>query len=194
MQIPMHLRLTLGAAVLLVALVLSHQILAAAPPENAQVVQQIEAEFAAARTPLDRFYALGPAAKLRAAAGDMASAQAMATELLALTPNFTANWNYGNAIHDAHVVAGRVAVQRGDLAAARTHLAAAGATPGSPQLNSFGPNMTLARDLLARGERDAVLRYFDACAKFWDAPLAMPIWRAQVRLGMTPWFGANLLY
>lgn len=35
------------------------------------------------------------------------------------------------------------------------HLASAGATRGSPQLNSFGPDFTLAADLLVRGSADA---------------------------------------
>ena len=161
---------------------------------KARLEQEAEVRLAKAATPEDRFYALGPVAKHRADKGDVASAQAMATELLGMAPQFKDNWNYGNAIHDGNVVLGRVALRRGDVAAARAHLAAAGQTPGSPQLNSFGPNMTLARDLAERGEREAVLRYFDACAKFWNTTWELTLWRAQLRIGMTPWFGTNLRY
>ena len=48
-----------------------------------------------------------------------------------------------------------------------TFLRASGATPGSPQLNSFGPNMSLASDLLQQGETEAVLAYFELCRVFW---------------------------
>jgi len=33
--------------------------------------------------------------------------------------------------------------------------------------NSFGPNVSLAKDLLEKGERDTVVEYFEACKKFW---------------------------
>ncbi len=49
----------------------------------------------------------------------------------------------------------------------KKYLIAAGKSPGSPQMDSFGPNMTLAKDLLEKGERDAVLEYFMRCRKFW---------------------------
>ena len=45
---------------------------------------------------------------------------------------------------------------------------AAGATPGSPQLDSFGPNMTLAKELLEKGQPDVVLHYFALCKNFWE--------------------------
>jgi hypothetical protein len=69
----------------------------------------------------------------------------------------------------------------------------AGATPGSPQLNSFGPNMALAKELLDKGEREAVLEYFTLCSKFWDRD-ELKEWMALVKDGVTPKFGANLVY
>lgn len=61
-----------------------------------------------------------------------------------LAPQFRTNWNYGNAIHDGHMVLGRVALRRGDIEAAKRELLEAGKTPESPQLNSLGPNRSLA--------------------------------------------------
>jgi hypothetical protein len=49
------------------------------------------------------------------------------------------------------MVLGQVALRRGDAKKAASFLLAAGKTWGSPQLNSFGPNMPLANDLLAAG-------------------------------------------
>jgi hypothetical protein len=190
----MPLRAALFAGLSLVALGFVIKTEQASAQLEARLEQEAELQLTQASTPEDRFYALGRVAKHRTNKGDVASAPALATELLALAPQFKDNWNYGNAMHDGQVVLGRVALRRGDLAAARAHLAAAGQTPGSPQLDTFGPNMTLARDLAERGEREAVLRYFDACARFWNPPWELTLWRAQLRIGMTPWFGSNLRY
>lgn len=64
----------------------------------------------------------------------------------------TAGWNSGNRIHHGNLILGRIALTQGDVAEAKTRLLAAGKTPGSPQLNSFGPNMMLAKELLELGE------------------------------------------
>ena len=78
-------------------------------------------------------------------------AEAITRQMLASTP--TTNWNYGNVVYDAHSVLGRIALRHGDRETARKELRAAGRTPGSPQLNSFGPQFTLARELLQHGEQ-----------------------------------------
>jgi hypothetical protein len=68
-----------------------------------------------------------------------------ATSVLAEAPDFETTFAFGNGIHSGHIVLGRVALATGDLAAACDHLAAAGATRGSPQLNSFGPDFRFSR-------------------------------------------------
>jgi hypothetical protein len=45
---------------------------------------------------------------------------------------------------------------------------AAGATPGSPQLDSFGPNLTLAKELFEKSQPDVILHYFALCKNFWE--------------------------
>ena len=57
--------------------------------------------------------------------------------------------------------------------------------------------MSLARDLLAVGERESVLAYFEQCRVFWgkgDHGLELSAWAADVRAGRSPRFGANLIY
>ena len=62
-------------------------------------------------------------------------------------------------------------------------------------MDSFGPNMSLAKGLLDKGERDVVLQYFDLCRKFWALGQSkLDEWTADVKSGTTPNFGANLLY
>lgn len=98
--------------------------------------------------------------------GNTVAASRFAQEMLIKNTDRT-TWNYGNEIHVGNQILGLAALQEGDTEAAKAHLLVAGQTPGSPQLNSFGPTMTLAQALLSRGERDAVLEYLDAVACFW---------------------------
>lgn len=128
--------------------------------------------------------------------GKLDKAQRLAQELLDIAQHFSTDWNYGNAIHHGHRLLGEVALRRGDVATARAELLASGGTPGSPQLNSFGPNMTVAKGLLEAGERDVVLQYLDLCGAFWkyDIQGSLPAWAAEVREGRIPDFRANLLY
>ncbi|HVN17324.1 MAG TPA: hypothetical protein VMU05_01080, partial [Dongiaceae bacterium] len=104
-------------------------------------------------------------------------------------------WNYGNAIFYGNVVLGHVALQRGDLEQAGHYLLAAADTPGSPQLDSFGPNMVLAKELLDNGQSDVVLQYFALCKNFWKRDRGrLDEWSATVREGKVPDFRANLDY
>lgn len=114
---------------------------------------------------------------------------------MALLPEYKGRGNYGGAMHDANLVLGRIAVREGRIEAAKSYLIAAGESPGSPSLDSFGPNMTLAKDLLEKGERDAVLEYFQLCRAFWKmGGKKLDQWNKEVMRGKIPDFGANLLY
>jgi hypothetical protein len=87
-------------------------------------------------------------------------------ELLLLLPKYKGTRKDGDAIQDANLVLGRIAVREGNIEAAKNYLIAAGKSPGSPVMDSFGPNMTLAKDLLEKGKRDTVLEYFMLCREF----------------------------
>jgi tetratricopeptide (TPR) repeat protein len=142
-----------------------------------------------------RFYELGALATSAFEAGETATAQKYASELLISAPKFKNDWNYGNALYEGNVVLGRLALERGDIAGAKEHLLAAGQTPGSPQLDSFGPNMTLAKELLEKGEREVVLTYLQSCVSFWKmGGDKLQAWIATIRGGGTPDFGTNLHY
>jgi len=58
------------------------------------------------------------------------------------------------------VILGRLALREGRIEDAKHHLIEAGRSPGSPQMDSFGPNVSLAKDLLERGEKEIVIEYF----------------------------------
>ena len=70
-------------------------------------------------------------------------------------------WNQGNRTHWGHLTLGRIAFAEGNIEEAKHRLIAAAMIQGSPQLNSFGPDMTLAEELLEAGEKDVVLKYFE---------------------------------
>lgn len=92
-------------------------------------------------------------------AGDDKSAERDANALLELKDPA--------AIFNGHTILGRIAADRGDLEAAKKHLLDSARMEGSPVLASFGPKMTLAQDLLDRGERDVVVEFLELCRAFW---------------------------
>lgn len=144
-----------------------------------------------------RLAALPRAAKAEFDVGRFADAEAHAKEALRLAGDHTLPrmGPVGNAVHDGHVVLGRLALRAGDKTAARDHLLLAGGTTGSATLASFGPNMTLARDLLLIGERKAVLDYLEKCRRFWNYDRGnINAWEDAIKRGEMPDFGANLVY
>ena len=152
-------------------------------------------DLARAKTDQERFYALNVAAKQSFAQGKTEDARNYASNLLALLPKFPNDWNYGNAVQDGNLVLGRIALQEGRIEEAKRYLLAAGGSPGSPQMNSFGPSLSLAKDLLEKGESNAVLEYFDLCRKFWRLDNGrLDRWSHEVKAGKIPDFGANLVY
>jgi hypothetical protein len=94
-------------------------------------------------------------------------------------------------------VLGRIALHEGKLSEAKKYLLESGKTTGGPVLNTFGPNMSLAKELLEKGETNAVLEFFQECEKFWPQYGGVnkcAKWTAEVKGGKTPDFGANLSF
>jgi hypothetical protein len=180
---------------MLYPLILCLGVLSAEPdPAPNERLEQATRELAAAKTPMDRFYALNDCAKESFAVGKLDDARYYAGELPAILPHFQNNWNYGNAVQDAHLVLGRIAVREKRISDAKRHLYASGKSGGSPQLNTFGPNMSLAKDLLEKGERQAVLDHFERCRTFWKMDQGeLDKWSRDVQDGKTPDFGLNLV-
>jgi len=116
-------------------------------------------------------------------------AKAYAEKALFLAPTFATDWNYGNAIHLGHTVLGLLALREGDFALAVEELQKSGNTPGSPQLNTFGPTMQLAKELLRAGYVDPVLSYFKQCRSFWRMGSTwLDLWESKVLTGQVPNF------
>ena len=150
-------------------------------------------ELESASSDRDRFYALPDAAAAAYHLERLDLAAELAQDTLRVAPTYADDWNYGNALHAAHTVLGLLALRAGDLKQSSKQLLSAGAMKGSPQLDSFGPSMLLARELLRAGETEAVLTYLQQCRKFWKmGGTWLDIWEAKVRAGAVPNFMMNL--
>ena len=172
-------------------------------PKQEAALMQLTVERAAeelvdlevASTDQDRFYALPSAAIAAYYLERFDLAAELATEALDRAPSYVSDWNYGNAIHWGHTVLGLLALRAGDLKRATEELHSAGATRGSPQLDTFGPSMRLAKDLLHAQRPDEVLAYLGQCRKFWKmgAPW-LDVWEPKIRAGSVPNFFMHLAW
>ncbi len=95
----------------------------------------------------------------------------------------------GDAIHDGNMVLGMIAMHQGNVEQAKHYLLESGKSKGSPVLGSFGPKMSLAKALLDKGEREAVLEYLADCRKFWTMGIQrIDDWTAAIKAGRAPAF------
>jgi len=142
-----------------------------------------------------RFYLLTECLQKKFDAGEIEDAQDSIRELNILLPKYKTNWNYGNATHKINITLGRIALRNGNIDDAKMYLIKAGKTQGSPQLDSFGPNMSLANELLEKNQKKVVLEYFDLCRIFWENDFGkLDTWVAEVKDDKIPDFGANLIF
>ena len=135
-------------------------------------------------------YDLGDLARLAFANHDYEKAELAAARLISsATERHDSSSDYGNAIHDGNSALGRIAVQRGDISAAKEFLGKASKSAGSPVLCTFGPDMDLAQDLLEIGERKAVIDYLWACHRFWNGfcgTFPTMLWILLISVGFKP--------
>jgi hypothetical protein len=144
-----------------------------------------------------RFVRLPQVAKLALEAGHNDKARAYAEEALQYVESHAKipRSSKGNAVFYGNLVLGRLALLNDDVLQAENYLLAAGTTTGSPVLNTFGPNMSLARELLKRFRSETVLIYFEECKQFWQTGNDKGLlnrWSSDVQAGRMPVFGGNL--
>ncbi len=172
-------------------------------PED--LLREREAALARSTMTVERLYRLPWAAKAALEAGALDRAEQLALEAIDLggrnhqrdhvLQNGDPISEAGHAEFYGHLVLGRIAILRGDIEAAKKHLLLAGKTFGGPNLDTEGPNMSLARELLLRSERESVLEFFDECRRFWTNERGrLTSWAAEVRAGGIPNFGSLLFY
>lgn len=137
--------------------------------------------------PEDRFEILPNLAIAALEAGKGAEAFRYAEETLSVAALCPKESHRADLVHEAHIVRGRVLLNQGDLDAACRELEAAGrqGLGHAPVLHSFGPDFRLARLLLERGRKEAVLSYLDCCGRFWEQG-RIAKWRAEIERGGCP--------
>ena len=180
---------------LLVTMIVTAQPTPDKKPIASQLVAAQEKVINTLPTAEDKFHMTTEIAPLAFVAGDHIKAGMYAKDLLIQAESMKDDWDYGNAVHTANLVLGRIALAAGDIDEAKRLLLLAGKTPGSPQLESFGPDMLFAKELLEKGEKDVVIQYFTLCSAFWkmdDGKLAQ--WKTEVQDNEIPDFGPNVRY
>lgn len=157
-----------------------------------QALTQFELAYKLTEDPGFRLLHLTGIAKAAFAAGKFDRAKQAAEQMLDESDKSSSP---DRVIHQASIILGRVALRGGDVAKAKEYLLQAGDVGAAAGLRTFGPNMALAKDLLEKGETDAVLEYFRLCGEFWEMGEArLAEWTATVKAGKVPDFGANLVY
>lgn len=176
---------------LIVPFIASGQI---APKKYAEMnFNELRSEYKTHRN--NHFYLLNYLIAESVKTNNLADAAKYSQEALVLAPLYKEDWNYGNAIFDANMALGLKNLEDKKINEAKANLIAAGKTPGSPQLNSFGlvtTDMTLARKLLEIGETNTVLDFLKLTSKFWkgSAPenKTLTTWIKQVSQNEIPNF------
>lgn len=123
------------------------------------------------------------------AAGDLDQASKYANQMLETAGERENSLHKGDYIYQGNSILGLIAVQKGDLDSAGKYLLKAAETPGSAGLK-FGPDMSLAKELLNSGMRDTVLAFLKKCQKFWTSDTLNPLgqWIQEMEEGKAPDF------
>ena len=120
--------------------------------------------------------------------GDLISAKRIASDLLEAADDFPDDPAHGAAVHQANITLGEVAFHSGNTDRAEGYLAAAAQVTASPGLS---PDLGLAKELLAKGERTPVRQYLTACGSWWTAGHdRVQRWVATLDAGGMPDWGA----
>lgn len=136
---------------------------------------------------MERFYSLEDEINVAYLDGKYVLAEKLIMEYLKLASIYRCNWNYGNAIHYSNRILGLISLKKGNTDKAVNHLLEAGKSTGSPQLNSFGPNLDLANELLKLGKNDAVKTYLRNIKNFWEMDDGrIDNWLEEIENGGTP--------
>jgi hypothetical protein len=86
----------------------------------------------------------------------------------------------GNMPHLTNIARGWLALKSGNTDVAIGYLLESTKTKGSPTLSSFGPDMSLIRELYKQGDKEAVSKYLESVESFWNTDDAMnkfEVWR-----------------
>jgi hypothetical protein len=105
------------------------------------------------------------------AAGNLDDAEAFAERMLAhAAEERDDGWPADDQRHMAHTLLGFVRLRRGDLDGAEEELIQSAEVSPTPVLRSFGPDLSLAWELLLAGRGEAVVTFAQRFGRFWYGP------------------------
>ena len=87
----------------------------------------------------------------------------------------------GDASHQINIAKGWLELTNNNEEGAIHYLMKSTQTEGSPVLGSFGPDMTLIRELYKRGRKKAVLEYLDKIQTFWENEEYINTWKLMIK-------------
>lgn len=90
----------------------------------------------------------------------------------------------GDIPHETNIAYGWLALKEGNVEQAIHFLLESTYTDGSPVLGSFGPDMSLIRELYKMGHKEAVLEYLKRSDEFWNTEPALEkkaMWRVMAK-------------
>jgi tetratricopeptide (TPR) repeat protein len=94
------------------------------------------------------------------------------------------------AVQRANTILGRVALRADDITSAKRYLLDSADSGAARDIALSGPILVLAKELIERGEREAVLQYLQGCLTLWPRGEAiLRIWIAEIQEGKRPNFG-----
>jgi hypothetical protein len=114
------------------------------------------------------------------------AAAAKARELLDLAARNQSDALYGDAVFEAKLILGKMALRRGDKKAAARDLLAAADAPSSDRIRRGLIEMNLPRALVDWGERRAVAEFLERMAPKTDRSKQFRDWAAEIRKGVNP--------
>ena len=117
---------------------------------------------------------------------DPAVIETKARNLLSWARRNSEDTDYGAAIFLANMALGVVAMNRGDKDAAAQDLISASEAPATEFMRITPIDMTVARELVDAGERDAMAKFLDRCAAFNFRSKELQDWATQIRKGKNP--------
>ncbi len=136
---------------------------------------------------LNRFYSLEDLISAEYKKGNYEAAIEYINEYLELATHYQGNWNFGNAIHDGYRYLGLIGYSQGDLNRAAEYLVKSSESTGSPQLDTFGPELDLANLLLQEGKTEEVKIYLNGIKRFWEMDNGViDNWLEQINNGERP--------
>jgi hypothetical protein len=137
--------------------------------------------------------AISPLADAAIESRDVEKARGYGETMLEQVPRLAGRQSrMGSALHEGHIILGRVALIEGDIGRAKRVLISAVTAPADQRVIFFGtdgPNTALARGLLDRNEEACVLDYFRRCASYWKEGRAHLFrWMRMIEEHRIPWF------